>query len=107
MSSVETKALWVEVRDSETGKRFVAVYAAPTPKNRAERERFLNRYVPLIFPGAEPKRYAGGTGTFVAGMLLINAHYGAVSEEAELLPVDEPVNEAVAERPGQGELFAA
>ncbi|MGH2946522.1 MAG: hypothetical protein ACRDPC_09750 [Solirubrobacteraceae bacterium] len=60
------KALWVEVRNSETGERTLSLYDAPVPQNRAERERFLNRYVPMIFAGAELRTYAGGAATFVA-----------------------------------------
>lgn len=103
----ERKGLWIEVRDSDTGERTVSIYAAPVPKKRAERELFLNRYVPMIFPGAKMRRYAGGTGTYHCGMLLINAHYGAVTDEAEMLPLEERHDPPEAKRAGQGELFAA
>lgn len=101
------KALWIEVRDSDTGERHVAAYAAPQPRTRADRERLLNRHVPQVFPGAKLRTYAGGTATFVRGMLLITAHYGAVRDDAELLPVEERPVEPVASGAGQGALFAA
>jgi hypothetical protein len=102
------KALWIEVRDSKTGDRKVSLYAAPPPRTRAEREQFLNRYVPMIFPGARLRTYAGGAATFVAGHLLISAHYGAVRDGARILPIEEQLPEPVADRPGQqGSLFAA
>lgn len=101
------QALWVEVRNSENGERTLTLYGAPVPQNRAERERFLNRYVPMIFPGAELRTYAGGTATFVARHLLIIAHYGAVRDDSELMPLTERLPEPIADRPGQGTLFAA
>lgn len=101
------KGLWVEVRDSETGERRAAAYAAPEPRTRADRERLLNRHVPQIFPGAKLRTYAGGTATFIRGMLLITAHFGAVRDDAELLPIEERPVEPVASRTGQGALFAA
>lgn len=101
------KALWVEVRNSETGERTVRPYAAQIPKTRAERELFLNETIPQIFPGAKLRTYGGGVGTFVSGMLLIEAHYGAVRDGAELAPVPEHPLEPVTDEPGQGRLFAA
>lgn len=74
---------------------------------RTDRERFLNRYVPQIFPGAKLRRYAGGAGTFIAGQLLITAHYGAVRDDATLLAIEEKLPEPIADRAGQGALFAA
>lgn len=106
-ASRQRKALWVEIRDSSNGERRIELYDAPIPKTRQERELFLNRYVPMIFPGAKLRTYAGGTGTFIADPLLIAAHYGAVRDDAELLPVDERLPEPVADRVGQGSLFAA
>jgi hypothetical protein len=106
-TSEHRKALWVEIRNSETGERSVRLYDAPIPQNRGERERLLNRYVPMIFTGAELRTYAGGAATFVAGHLLITAHYGAVREHSELLPVEDRLPEPVAEELGQGTLFAA
>jgi hypothetical protein len=105
--SSERKGLWIEVRDSETGERRVAIYAAPVPRNRTDRERFLNLYVPQIFPGAKLRTYAGGAATFIAEHLLITAHYGAVRDDAELLSVEEKLPEPVANRVGQGSLFTA
>jgi hypothetical protein len=102
----ERKGLWIEVRDSETGERHVSIYAAPVPRNRTERERFLNRYVPQIFPGAKLRTYAGGAATFLVRQLLIRAHYGAVRHDAELLPLEEKSPEPVAAGVGQGTLFA-
>lgn len=107
VASRERRGLWVEVRDSDTGERHASVYAAPVPRNRTDRERFLNRYVPQIFPGAKLRTYTGGAATFIAGQLLITAHYGAVREDAELLPLEEKLSEPVADRVGQGSLFAA
>ena len=101
------RALWLEVRDSATGERRVEVYAAPTPRTRADRERYLNRYVPQIFPGAKLRTFAGGAGTFVRDQLLITAHYGAVREGANVLPLEESHPEPLAARVGQGSLFAA
>jgi hypothetical protein len=101
------KALWIETRDSETGERRVEVYAAPVPRLRAERERFLNRVVPQIFPGAKLETFAGGTATFVRRALLIRAHYGPVREGVELLPFEERLPDPVASAEGQGSLFAA
>lgn len=103
----ERKGLWIEVRDSETGERRIAVYATEVPRNRIDRERFLNRYVPQIFPGAKLRTYTGGAATFIAGKLLITAHYGAVRDDAELLAIEEKAPEPVADRVGQGTLFAA
>ena len=103
----ERKGLWIEVRNSETGERQVSIYATPIPRNRTDRERFLNRYVPQIFPGAKLRTYAGGAATFIAGQLLITAHYGAVRDGAELLPLEEKLPAPVAEGVGQGTLFAA
>ena len=103
----ERKGLWIEVHDSETGERRVLVYATPVPRNRTDRERFLNRHVPQIFPEAKLRTYAGGTATFVADHLLITAHYGAVREDVELLPLNERLPEPVAKAVGQGTLFAA
>ncbi len=103
----ERKGLWIEVRDSETGERHVWIYAAPVPRSRTDRERFLNRYVPQIFPGAKLRTYAGGAATFLVRQLLIRAHYGAVRHDAELLPLDEKLPEPTAASVGQGTLFAA
>jgi hypothetical protein len=102
-----SKALWVEVRDSATGERCVRHYAAPVPRTRGDRERLLNRIVPQIFPGAKLRTYAGGAATFVREQLLIKAHFGAVREGVELLPLEEKLPEPVAPRTGQGSLFAA
>jgi len=107
VSPVKRRALWIEVRDSQTGERRIEHYEAPIPKSRTDRERFLNRCVPAIYPGAELRSYAGGAGTFVSGALLITAHYGAVREDTELRPIEEQPSEPVAEDLGQGELFAA
>jgi hypothetical protein len=101
------KALWVEVRDSESGERTVDHYSAPVPRNRAEREILLNRIVPQIYPGAQLRTYGGGVATFVRGMLLIEAHYGAVKEGTELKPVPEHNLQPIADGKGQGSLFAA
>lgn len=103
----ERKGLWIEVRDSGTGERRISVYAAPVPRSRGDRERFLNRYVPQILPGAKLRTYAGGAATFIVGQLLINAHYGAAQADAELLPLEEKTPEPVAHGVGQGTLFAA
>jgi hypothetical protein len=105
--SSERKGLWIEVRDSETGERHVSIYAAPIPRSRTDRERFLNRYVPQILPGAKLRTYSGGTATFLMRHLLIRAHYGAVHHNAELLPLEEKLPEPVAASVGQGTLFAA
>ena len=67
----ERKGLWIEVRDSGTGERRISMYAAPVPRSRGDRERFLNRYVPQILPGAKLRTYAGGAATFIVGQLLI------------------------------------
>lgn len=101
------KALWVEVRDSETGQRIVEQYEAPIPKTRTEREAFLNKVVPQIFPGAELRTYGGGVATFVRDMLLIEAHYGAVRDGAELSPLPDRPVQPVFEDEDQGRLFAA
>lgn len=101
------KALWVEVRDSDTGERRVDHYAAPIPSTRNERERLLNRLIPQIFPGASLRTYAGGTATFVRDQLLITAHFGAVRGEVRLQPLEEKLPEPVAAKAGQGSLFAA
>jgi hypothetical protein len=111
-SPVETrqqprKALWVEIRDSSNGERRIELYDAPIPRLHSERERFLNRDVPTIFPGAKLRTIAGGAGTFVCGELLITAHYGAIRDDAVLNPFEERLPEPVAEAVGQGELFAA
>ena len=103
----ERKGLWVEVHNSETGQRHVSIYAAPVPRNRTDRERLLNRYVPQIVPGAKLRTYTGGAATFVTGQLLITAHYGSVRADAELLPLEERLPEPIADRVGQGSLFAA
>lgn len=103
----QRKALWVEVRDSSTGERRVEVYAAPVPRTSSERELFLNRHVPSIFPGAKLRTFAGGTGTFILDPLLITAHYGAVGDDVDLLPVKETLPEPVATGAGQGSLSAA
>lgn len=101
------KALWIEVRDSDTGDRIVEQYAAPIPRTRAEREIFLNEIVPKIFPGAELRSYGGGVATFVRDLLLIEAHYGAVRADADLSPVPVRPVEPVFEGEDQGRLFAA
>jgi hypothetical protein len=101
----ERKALWLDVRDSDTGERHVSVYAAPVPRSRVDRERFLNRSVPQIFPGAKLRTYTGGAATFLVRHLLIRAHYGAVRHDAELLPVEETLPGPVATSVGQGRLF--
>lgn len=101
------QALWVEIRDSSSGERRIELYEAPVPRNRGEREAFLNRYVPSIFPGAKLRVFAGGAGTFVRDPLLITAHYAAVADNVKLLPVEERLPEPVADAPGQGSLFAA
>lgn len=101
------KALWVEVRDSETGQRLVEKYEAPIPRTRAQREVFLNEVVPRIFPGAKLRTYGGGVATFVRDMLLIEAHYGEVRGEVELAPVPVHPVEPIFEGAGQGKLFAA
>jgi len=101
-----TKALWVEVRDSSTGERRVDLYETPVPRNRGDRERLLNRLVPQIFPGAKLRTYAGGAATFVCEQLLITAHFGAVRDGVELLPLEEKLPEPLASRAGQGSLFA-
>lgn len=101
------KALWIEIRDSSTGERRIEVYATPIPKNRGDRERLLNRHVPAIYPGAKMRTYAGGAGTFIRDMLLITAHFAAVADDVELLPVEEGATEPVASSVGQGSLFAA
>jgi hypothetical protein len=101
------RALWIEVRDSGTGERRIEVYAAPTPRTRTDREPYLNRYVPQIFPGAKLRTFAGGAATFVRDQLLITAHYGAVREGARVLPLEETHSEPLAARVGQGSLFAA
>lgn len=101
------KALWVEVRDSETGERRVDHYAAPTPKTRTDKERLLNRLIPQIFPGARLRTYAGGAATFVCDQLLITAHFGAVREGIKLRPLEEELPQPVAAKAGQGSLFAA
>lgn len=103
----QRKALWVEVRDSSNGERRIAVYDAPVPRSRPDRERFLNRYVPMIFPGAELRTYAGGEATFIRELLLITAHYGAVRDDVELLALDEKVPDPIVKTVGQGSLFAA
>jgi hypothetical protein len=105
--TAKRKALWVEIRDSSNGERRIELYDAPIPKTRADRERFLNRYVPMIYPGAKLRTLAGGSGTFVADLLLITAHYGEVREDTELLPLEERLPDPVADRVGQGSLFAA
>lgn len=101
------RALWLEVRDSATGERRVEVYAAPTPRTRADREPYLNRYVTQIFPGAKLRTFAGGAGTFVRDQLLITAHYGAIREGAHVLPLEERHPEPLAARVGQGSLFGS
>lgn len=63
--------------------------------------------MPQIFPGAKLRTYAGGTATFVRGMLLITAHYGEVRDGVELLTIDERAEELLATGAGQGSLFAA
>jgi hypothetical protein len=98
------KGLWVEVRDSESGQRTLAVYDAPIPNGRTDRERSLNRSVPRLFPGATLRAYAGGTAKFVRGSLLIAAHYGAVRHDTELLPLEE-IPAPVLDYAGQGTLF--
>jgi len=105
-ASASAKALWVEVRDSSSGERRVDLYAAPVPRTRGDRERLLNRLVPQIFPGAKLRTYAGGAGTFVREQLLITAHFGAIREGVELLPLEEKLPEPLASRAGQGSLFA-
>ncbi len=45
----DRKALWLDIRDSSNGERRTELYDAPVPKTRVERERFLNRYVPMIY----------------------------------------------------------
>ena len=74
----DRKALWLDIRDSSNGERRTELYDAPVPKTRVERERFLNRYVPMIYAGAALRTFAGGSATFIADPLLISAHYGAV-----------------------------
>jgi len=101
----ERSALWLDVRDSDTGERHVSIYAAPVPRNRVDRERFLNRYVPQIFPGAKLRTYTGGAATFLVRHLLIRAHYGAVRDDAELLPLEETLPKPAATGVGQGRLF--
>lgn len=101
------KALWVEIRDSSNGERRTELYDAPIPKTRRDNERLLNRHLPMIFPGAELRTYAGGAGTFIAYPLLITAHYGPVSDDAVLLPFEERLPQPEATEPGQGALFAA
>lgn len=107
MPTHERKGLWIEVRDAESGARRISIYSAPVPRNRAERERLLNRYVPQIFPGAKLRTYSGGVATFVRGPLLIAAHYGAVRDDVELLSIEETSEGPVAHTVGQGTLFAA
>ncbi|MGH2946519.1 MAG: hypothetical protein ACRDPC_09735 [Solirubrobacteraceae bacterium] len=46
-------------------------------------------------------------GTGCAAHLLITAHYGEVREDSELVPLKERRPEPIADRPGQGTLFAA
>ena len=105
MSSQDKKALWVEVRDSATGERNLSLYEAPIPCYQRERERYLNKQVPQLFPGAELRSYSGGVGTFVRDMLLISAHYGAVREGVSLTSFRARLPEPVATGPGQGLLF--
>jgi hypothetical protein len=105
-SPLVRKGLWVEVRNSESGDRTISIYAAPIPQSRADRERFLNRSIPRIFPGAKLRTYAGGTAKFVRGPLLIAAHYGAVRDDMELVPLEALPQEPTVEYVGQGTLFA-
>jgi hypothetical protein len=107
MAQGERKALWIEVHDAETGERQRDLYSAPIPRTRAERERFLNRHVPQIFPGAKLRTYTGAAAKFVRGSLLITAHYGAVADDVELQALEEHYPEPVADSVGQGSLFAA
>lgn len=107
MRSDQKKALWIEVRNSNTGERTLQPYAAPIPTTRAQRELFLNQLVPQIFPGAKLRTYGGGVGTFICGALLIEAHYGAVRDDTKLAPLPERQLEPVTDGPGQGSLFAA
>jgi hypothetical protein len=101
------KGLWIDVRDAASGERRTEIYDAPVPAIRADREAFLNRQVPTIFPGARLRSYSGGAATFICGSLLIAAHYGAIREDAQLISMPERAQDPVADGVGQGTLFAA
>lgn len=80
------EALWIDLRTGRGISRRLLFDAHP-PRVRRERERALREAVEQVFPSATIRSYSGGVAQFEWDDAVLVAHFGAVRDGAELLPL--------------------